>query len=270
MRILLSQAIETAKTFSLLKNTFKILLIIITFPSIVLHLNADQRLEIIPKFSIWDIEIGSHISTLPNLDLNDISCGTNGGPISTKLNNFKDYKRCKKEPNGLYEVSFSYDDERQYIIKALNMSSRALTDITTVYSHPVILSVLISEQSLITGIRIMTDERANVRQRRVAATLARNFNSRFKKWNLVCEDLPLTGGEMNIGSFNIKSRCFGKSPDGTKNLRMDARYLRKKGQIAVNPETQKINTTYFESFTRLEILRAPLTPNGPLVSKGRK
>ena len=76
--------------------------------------------------------------------------------------------------------------------------------------------------------------------------------------------------EMNIGSFNIKSRCFGKSPDESKNLRMDARYLRKKGQIAINPETQQINSTYFESFTRLEILRVPFIPNGPPTSKGRE
>src|SRR4051794_40567102 len=38
-----------------------------------------------PLYSIWDVKIGDPVSQIPTMEVVDISCGTNGGPPSTKL-----------------------------------------------------------------------------------------------------------------------------------------------------------------------------------------
>ena len=41
---------------------------------------------------------------------------------------------------------------------------------------------------------------------------------------------------------------------------MESSYRRKKGQTAINQETQQVNVGYFESQTRFEELLAPYEP----------
>ena len=48
---------------------------------------------------VWDIKLGTKIAELPD-DFMDYACGTNGGPPSTPLMGFKDFRRCRPEPTG--------------------------------------------------------------------------------------------------------------------------------------------------------------------------
>lgn len=229
----------------------------------------DSRSSLEPPFAIWDAEIGEPVSIIPEINVNELACGTNGGPYSLPLEEAEDFATCPPEESGLHEVHFSYDDELDYIARAMNSEYDVLRDGTTVFSHPVMVSVLVDDEGIIQGQRILTDPRVPQRERRRAVTLMRNFEARYADWNLECEDLPLDEGEMKVGNVFTKRVCTGTSPDGEINLRLDARYLRKEGQVAVNPETRELNSTYFESFTRLEMLAAPYEPTPPPVRGAR-
>src|SRR6185295_15493140 len=69
------------------------------------------------RSEVWDLKLGAAVANLPD-DFTDYACGTNGGPPSIALTAWRDYTRCRPEPNGLREVYFRYDDELEYWAKA--------------------------------------------------------------------------------------------------------------------------------------------------------
>ncbi len=218
-----------------------------------------MRIE--PVFSIWNVKIGEPVKTLPDRQVSIIACGTNGGPPSLPLKSFADYAQCPPEPSGLREVYFTYDDEQDYIAKALELQYKALSGGTSVFSHPVIVSALVDKDGIVQGIRIVTDNRVDLRSRRTAVTLATNLEGRYSGWNLDCKDIPRQDGEQPVGTQFEHKICTGTNADKSQSLRIEARYLRKKGQMAINTDTQKVNASYFDSSTRFELVAAPYTPS---------
>jgi hypothetical protein len=216
---------------------------------------------LVPKFTIWDIRFGEPITQFPDAEVAEIACGTNGGPPSTPLRSFADYATCPPEKTGLREVYFTNDDEQDYIAKAMEIEYRVMQGGTSIYAHPVVFSVLVDDQGLARGIRIITDERASDRDRRVAVTLARNLKSRYGRWEQSCEDLAPTSGQEPVGKMFVHEICTAPSPEGDATMRLEATYFRKKGQISINPETQQINRNYFQSATRLEVVQRPYEPD---------
>lgn len=219
-----------------------------------------QGVAVRPVFDIWSVELGKSVALLPEQATAIIACGTNGGPPSLPLSRFDDYMLCSPEPSGLREVSFTYDDEQDYIAKALESEFEFVQGGTSVFAHPVIVSVLVDPQGIASGIRIVTDDRVSDRVRRMAVTLARNFKARFGGWSLQCEDIPPRPGENPVGSQFIHEVCQGQDPETGTRLRMEASYLRKRGQEGINRETQQVNTGYFESVTRLDLVQPPYEP----------
>ena len=221
-----------------------------------------QNRAIEPDFSIWDVKLGQPVTDIPNSAAAIIACGTNGGPISIQLQGFGDWAQCTPEASGLREVAFTYDDEKDYIARAMELEYRALAGGTSVYAHPVNVSVLVDDKGLAQGIRIVTDDRASDHDRRVAVVLSKNFQARFGAWNLDCEDIPMQPGEQKVGNDFIHQRCTGTNPDGSgQRLAIEASYLRKKGQQGLSLETGQVNKGYYESRTRLEIVNPPYLPS---------
>ncbi|MBV7378452.1 hypothetical protein [Maritimibacter dapengensis] len=216
--------------------------------------------KVLPAFSIWDVVLGEPISQAPDSDVGEITCGTNGGPPGRELGSFTDFMNCTPEESGLREVQFSYDDEQDYIARALELEYKALQGGTSVYAHPVIVSVLVDPDGVVQGRRVVTDDRVADMVRRTAFTLIRNFKGRFGEWSLDCTDVPLREGEQKVGNQFVHELCTARSPDGRTRIALEATYLRKRGQQARNIETQEINTGYFESQTRFEEVLSPYAP----------
>lgn len=216
--------------------------------------------QVLPAYSIWNVVLGEPISQAPDSDVGEITCGTNGGPPGRKLASFTDFMICTPEASGLREVQFSYDDEQDYIARALELEYKALQGGTSVYAHPVIVSVLIDPEGVVQGRRIVTDDRVADMVRRTAFTLIRNFKGRFGDWSLDCRDVPLQDGEQRVGNQFVHELCTAQSPDDRTRIALEATYLRKRGQQARNLETQEINTGYFESQTRFEEVLSPYVP----------
>ena len=217
--------------------------------------NAQVRVE--PLFSIWDVKLGQSVSQVPDFEVGEIACGTFGGPQGKSLKSFGEFLSCKAEQSELREIVFTYDDEQDYIARALSSEHRFLYGGTSVYAHPVIVSLLVDPVGVVQGRRIFTDDRINDRERRTAVTLITNLKARYGKWSLNCTDIPMKEGEQPVGSLFIHERCTGHSPDGNTQISMEASYLRKKGQRGVNRESQEVNKGYFESQTRYEEILYP-------------
>lgn len=219
---------------------------------------GQERIE--PVYSIWDVRLGQPVAQVPDAGVGEIACGTDGGPPGQSLGSFKDFTTCAPEPSGLREVQFSYDDEQDYIARALEVEFKFLRGGTTVFAHPVIVSVLVDPAGVVQGRRIVTDNRISINDRRTAFTLISNFKARYSKWSLSCADIPMKDGEQPVGDQFVHERCTGADPDGAARIAVEASYLRKKGQEAVNLETQTVNKGYFESRTRFEEVLAPYDP----------
>jgi hypothetical protein len=213
-----------------------------------------------PVLSIWEVALGKPVTDVPEIAVGEIACGTAGGPPGQVLAAFDDYQTCQPEASGLREVAFSYDDEQDFIARALEAEFRFLQGGTSVFAHPVIVSVLVDPSGIVQGRRIVTDDRIGDYERRTAVTLARNFKARFGEWSLECSDLPMAEGEQRVGNQFVHEVCTGRSPDGSTLIAIESSFLRKKGQRAVAQETQAVNTGYFESQTRFEEVLVPYAP----------
>ena len=213
------------------------------------------------RANIWDVKLGMAADQIPHRDFMDFACGTNGGPPSLPLKAFTEFNKCKPEPNGLHEVQFSYDDELEYWAKA----NEYVTWIERysgpkVHDHPAILSVLIDADGIARGVRIVTDPRANPRQRKEAALLKLRLEGRFgndEEWS--CVDLPPAEGEAPVARRFIKQRCTIDFEDD-KWVRLEAHYYHKPGQSQFDPHSGQPQQGYFESTTRLEVLDRAFIP----------
>lgn len=221
---------------------------------------ACGQAKIKPTYSIWDVVLGQPITQIPETEVSELACGTNGGPPAQTLATVRDFAQCEPEPSGLREVTFIYDDEQDYIARALDLEFKFLQGGTSIFAHPVVVSALVDAGGLVQGIRIVTDNRISDRERRTAVTLMRNFKARFHAWALSCTDVPMKEGEQPVGNQFSHELCTGTSADGSMRIAIDSSYLRKKGQTAVNLETQTVNSGYFESQTRFEQTLAPYAP----------
>ena len=58
---------------------------------------AQFDVNLVPKYTIWDIRFGEPISQVPPQEIAEIACGTNGGPPSTPLKDFSEFAKCPAE-----------------------------------------------------------------------------------------------------------------------------------------------------------------------------
>ena len=212
---------------------------------------ADERPT---RHEIWDIKLGAKIDALPD-DFTDYACGTNGGPPSTPLNNFHDFRRCRPEESGLREVYFRYDDELEYWAKANNLAPQMEQYVgTKTYGFPITVSALIDEAGIVRGVRIVTDPRDPTGDRDEAYLLRNFLNARLGRDAWTCEDQPAADGETAVTGVFIKQRCEKAIDDATRAV-IVTRHLRKPGQSQYDPHSGKETTNQFESNVRFEMVR---------------
>ena len=76
----------------------------------------------------------------------ELACGSNGGPPRQELDAWSGFKTCPPEPNGLHQVDARFDDEDEFVAKALGEPAYAAQRTgTRVAGHPVVLSALFDD-----------------------------------------------------------------------------------------------------------------------------
>jgi hypothetical protein len=212
-----------------------------------------------PSPKIWDVQLGSPVSTLPQEAFVDPACGTNGGPPGLPIDSFEEFGRCRAESSGLREIWFRYDDELEYIARAArDPDAAARNNAMLVLGQPVILSLLIDGAGLLQGYRIITDPRADEELRANAYLVAIAFKFRFGPDGWGCTDAAPRQGETPITGAFLKQECR-KVLDGQQ-ITVESRHYYKAGQALLDPNTGRPTVNQFESAARLELIAVAAVP----------
>ena len=127
--------------------------------------------------TIFDIKTGMHFEDLPSSEFMLFACGTNGGPPSRVLKKgFSEFEKCEKEDHTqLREVYFEYDDEALYWAKAKYEKRLERFQGTKVLAYAAILSLLFDDEGIVKGVRIMTDPRTTLFERKKSFLIKKAF-----------------------------------------------------------------------------------------------
>src|SRR5580700_8926877 len=92
---------------------------------------------------IHGLKLGLKAAEMSADTFGDLACGSNGGPPRQTIGGWIEFRKCRPEPNGLYEVYAPFDDQQDYVARAIDDPMYAQGKVgTRVAGHPVILSVL--------------------------------------------------------------------------------------------------------------------------------
>jgi hypothetical protein len=203
---------------------------------------------------IHGLKLGLKADEMSTDTFGDLACGSNGGPPRQAIDDWSEFRKCRPEPSGLYEVNARFDDQQEYVGRAIDDPMYAQGRLgTRVAGHPVVLSVLFDKDGVLRGIRMISDPRGSIMERRMAHMLRLAIINRYDPdgWN--CTDLPPAAGETPVGGgVFIKQRCEKRTAE--RDLFVEARFLRKPGQSDINPATGETTTGQFESWTRFELM----------------
>jgi hypothetical protein len=218
----------------------------------VAGVGAASAQQLLPR--IWDVQLGTPVSGLPEEEFVDPACGTNGGPPGLRIESFEQFERCRPEASGLREIWFRYDDELEYIARAArDPDAVARSNAMVVLGQPVNLSLLVDRAGLVQGFRIFTDPHADEDLRANAYLVAIAFKARFGADGWECTALPPAAGETPIMGTFVKERCQ-KLSDGQQII-VESRHYYKSGQALLDPNTGLPMVNQFESSARIQLIR---------------
>jgi hypothetical protein len=198
------------------------------------------------------LKLGLDAKTMSTDRWGEFACGSNGGPPRQKIADWSEFAKCRAEENGLHEVYVRFDDEDEYVGRAIDDPLYAAQRRgTRVAGHPVILTVLFDDAGILRGLRFVSDPRGDPGARRMAHLLRIAIINRYEPDNWNCTDFPAAPGETAVGGVFLKQRCEKTTPD--RHLMVEGRFLRKPGQSDIDPATGDYTSGQFESWTRFEL-----------------
>jgi hypothetical protein len=202
---------------------------------------------------IWDMTFGTPVADLPDEEFVDPACGTNGGPPGQRLAGLDEFEKCRAEATGLREVWFRYDDEEEYIARAVrNPDAVARANTMVMLGQPIMLSLLADRAGRLQAYRIFTDPRADPDLRKDAYLIGNAFKARYGSDGWDCMDEPPAVGETAFEGIFIKQRCR-KLAQGHQ-VTIESRHYYKPGQAMVDPNSGVSTVNQFESSARIEVV----------------
>jgi hypothetical protein len=223
----------------------------------LLLIDPDALAQSRPK--IWDVMFGTPLADLPDEEFVDPSCGTNGGPPGLRLLSFEEFEKCRIEATGLREIWFRYDDEEEYIARAVrNPDAVARANAMVMLGQPITLSLLADRAGRLQGYRIFTDPRADPDLRKDAYLIGNAFKARYGSDSWDCQDEPPAAGETPLEGIFIKHRCR-KLAEGHQ-VTIEIRHYYKAGQAMLDPNSGASTVNQFESSARIEVVQIEALP----------
>jgi hypothetical protein len=213
---------------------------------------------------IRGLKLGLKAQTMTTDGFGEFACGSNGGPARQKLDDWTGYMKCRAEPNGLHEVNVRFEDEQEYIGRAIDDDRYAdQKSSTRVAGHPVILSALFDDSGTLKGLRFISDPRGSELERRMAHMLRLAVINRYGPGGWNCTDFPAAEGETPVGGVFVKQRCEKVTPE--RWLTVEAHFLRKPGQTGTDANGE-YRPGQYESWTRFEVFDPALRKPEPQAS----
>ncbi|RDE09195.1 hypothetical protein [Pelagibacterium lacus] len=215
-------------------------------------IGAEAAMACAGRPTVWDISLGAAVSDLPT-GFGDYACGSNGGPPGRPLQGFGDYLQCNPDQRGWHEVYFRYDDEEEFVARALEQQRRiAMCEGTQVFGIPVVASVLLDEGGTVQGIRIVSDPRGTEPAQRDDHWALGNMLRRHFPGDWECSPLALGPGSTPVGSFQPDQECV-LSADGVE-MTIRQHYHHRIGQAFVD-DFDVVQPGLFVSDAYFEMIR---------------
>jgi hypothetical protein len=168
---------------------------------------------------VRQVRVGLALDEKSATGLGGFACANEGAPA---LQGWSDYKTCPTNAQGLREIRFEFQEDKQLVQLADRWEG------TKIAGHPVILTMAVTDEGVIDGLRIVTDDEASPYLRKKAYLLSIKVREHYGRDGWTCVDLPREPGETEIGGMFVKQEC-DKSADG-RNLKMWTKLFRGAGQ----------------------------------------
>jgi hypothetical protein len=144
-----------------------------------------------------DLRVGMAVDQLPAEGYVDLACAGEGGAA---LANWAEFARCPADAAGLHEVTFAYARS-----PLATVGDR--WEGTKVAGHPVIPSLLIDEEGVVQGIRIVTDPDARLYLKKKAFLLGIRVMGRYGRDGWTCREAEPGAGRTPVGGLFIDRHC---------------------------------------------------------------
>ena len=184
-----------------------------------------------------DLRVGMKLAELPAEGYTDFACGNNGAKPGMALGGWAEFGRCPADARGLHEVAFAFAPSP---LAKLGDQWEG----TKVAGHPVIPSLLIDDQGVVQGLRIVTDPDARYYQKKGAFLFGIRVMGRYGRDGWQCTDAKPGEGKTPIGGMFIDRRCEKTFED--RRLILDTELYRAAGQEGQD----------YTDASRLEILKS--------------
>jgi hypothetical protein len=138
-----------------------------------------------------DILLGRPIGDLPDTGYANKACADNA---QVALATWSSWRDCPADSSGFHAITFGYD-------------SSTNPDGTIVAGHPVILTLLIDDAGVMSGLRIETDPKARLYVRKKAFLFGIQVKSRYGLDGWSCAQAQPNAGEQPVGGVYLRERC---------------------------------------------------------------
>jgi len=138
-----------------------------------------------------DIRLGMAAKDLPDAGYVNLACAANPQKSLTAWSGWRD---CPADPSGFHAIKFGYDPS----------TSR---DGTIVAGHPAILTLLVDDAGIVSGLRIETDPKARLYIRKKAFLFGLQVKSRYGRDGWSCTEAQPDAGEQPVGGVFVREHC---------------------------------------------------------------
>ncbi|MGI9500163.1 MAG: hypothetical protein ACR2P3_09005 [Geminicoccaceae bacterium] len=152
------------------------------------------------KGDLRDLSVGMNVDELPTERYVDTACGNRGDEPGDAIGSWRDYAACPADGAGLHEVAFAYAEDNPWA--AVNDKWEG----TKVAGHPVQPSLLISEDGMVEGIRIVTNGR-RLYLKKKAYLFPIRIMGRYGRDGWTCNEAEPNNGKTAIGGMFIDRLC---------------------------------------------------------------
>ena len=143
---------------------------------------------------VREFEIGANVKKIPNQRYVNIKCLQN----NLKIKYWKNFKRCKKEDDGLFYVSFEYNDKYAY-----NENFGG----TQVAGHPVVINIGVNSSGLLSKINLKTNPKAPFYFKKQAHLFWMRIYSKYGSKNWSCTNFEKEDNHIEINKKYVNRSC---------------------------------------------------------------
>jgi hypothetical protein len=144
-----------------------------------------------------DIRLGMAATDLPDAGYANLTCA--GDPQKT-LTAWSGWRDCPADASGFHSIKFGYDP-------ATNREG------TIVAGHPAVLTLLVDDAGIVSGLRIETDPKARLYIRKKAFLFGTQVKSRYGLDGWSCTEAQPDAGEQPVGGVLLRERCTKTIPN---------------------------------------------------------